>query len=188
MKLSCNIEGHLWSICYQSDNYEVDILRELFNKWTNPEYIDSYVEKHKELLNTKFFNGYTHEDIKKAIYEEACKFEHFIIELCTNTINGKKPDLDQHFHDLEKNSTDYPQIRQKIYGKRPNSIPPSLLRIYAVKIESNVYVITGGAIKLVHEMHESEDTAKELERLNNAQRELNIKGITDIDGLYILEA
>lgn len=187
MLLSCNIENHLWSVCYHADDRPADILQELFDKWTDPSYIDLYVEEHKGLLQSEFFSEYTIEDIKRAIYDEACNFERFLVKLCENTMTGRKPDLDQTFRNLEDKSTDYPLIRQKMYGKRAKSNPPSFLRLYAVRIEPNVYVLTGGAIKLVREMHESEETLRELNRLKDAWRELERYGIKDIDGLYYLE-
>ncbi len=110
------------------------------------------------------------------------------MQLCAYTEEGKKPYLDQFFKYLEDKSSDYPLIKQKMYGRGARSCPPSFLRLYAVRIQSNVYVLTGGVIKLVHEMHESEETLKELDRIKNVRRELEKLGIKDIDGLYFLEA
>ena len=42
---------------------------------------------------------------------------------------------------------------------------PSWLRIYAIRIEPNVYIVTGGAIKLTATMQEREHTQKELDKL-----------------------
>jgi hypothetical protein len=43
------------------------------------------------------------------------------------------------------------------------------LRLYAVKIEPNYYVITGGSIKLTHTMKEREHTQNELSKLEKCR-------------------
>ena len=58
----------------------------------------------------------------------------------------------------------------------------SWLRIYALKIDENVYVITGGAIKLTKTMLEREHTKHELEKLERCHDYLREEGISDIEG------
>lgn len=62
----------------------------------------------------------------------------------------------------------------------------SVLRLYSIRIERNIYVITGGAIKL-HLQHLMEDrthTQKELSRLNAAKDFLKNNGIFDEDSFF----
>ena len=58
---------------------------------------------------------------------------------------------------------------------------PSWLRIYALRIEPNVYVVTGGAIKLTAAMQEREHTQKELYKLNACRDFLKLNGVFDQD-------
>jgi hypothetical protein len=69
--------------------------------------------------------------------------------------------------------------RSKAKGYKPKS----WLRIYAIKLQSNVYVVTGGAIKLTRSMQESEHTKIELRKFDRCRVFLREQGITDIDGL-----
>lgn len=55
----------------------------------------------------------------------------------------------------------------------------SWLRIYAIRLEPNVYVVTGGAIKLTRTMQEREHTAIELEKLNLCREFLRNNGVFD---------
>ena len=58
----------------------------------------------------------------------------------------------------------------------------SWLRIYAIKLETGRYVITGGAIKLTATMQEREHTLKELQHLNQVRDFLKTQGISDYEG------
>jgi hypothetical protein len=55
------------------------------------------------------------------------------------------------------------------------------LRIYAIRIDSNCYVITGGAIKLTRLMEDRAHTLHELQKLENARNYLKMHGVFDSD-------
>lgn len=57
----------------------------------------------------------------------------------------------------------------------------SWLRIYAIKLDPGIYIITGGAIKLTRTMQEREHTLVELARMENVRRYLLENDITDMD-------
>lgn len=62
----------------------------------------------------------------------------------------------------------------------------SWLRIYAIRLEANVYVVTGGAIKLTHLMQDKEHTAMELDKLNRCKAFLKANGVFDKDSFVDL--
>ena len=62
----------------------------------------------------------------------------------------------------------------------------SWLRIYAIRREPNVYVVTGGAIKLSRTMQEREHTALELDKLNRCKAFLKANGVFDQDSFVEL--
>ena len=62
----------------------------------------------------------------------------------------------------------------------------SWLRIYAIRLEPNVYVVTGGAIKLSRTMQEREHTALELDKLNRCKAFLKANGVFDQDSFVEL--
>ena len=58
----------------------------------------------------------------------------------------------------------------------------SWLRIYAIKLEQGVYIITGGAIKLTLRMDERDHTRRELEKMEKVRQYLLEENIVDEDG------
>ena len=53
--------------------------------------------------------------------------------------------------------------------------------VYAIRIEPNVYIVTGGAIKLTATMQDREHTQMELDKLNACRNYLQQNGIFDKD-------
>ncbi len=60
----------------------------------------------------------------------------------------------------------------------------SYLRIYALKIDTNCYVITGGAIKFILLMEERLHTKQELIKIEKCRNYLKENGVLDIDSFY----
>ena len=58
----------------------------------------------------------------------------------------------------------------------------SWLRLYAIRLESGRYIITGGAIKLTATMQEREHTLEELNNLNRVRDYLISLGVFDYNG------
>lgn len=56
-----------------------------------------------------------------------------------------------------------------------------LLRIYAIKLDPGIYVITGGAIKLTRTMQEREHTLVELAKMERVRRYMLENNIVDMD-------
>jgi hypothetical protein len=58
------------------------------------------------------------------------------------------------------------------------------LRLYAIRIDKNCYVITGGAIKLTATMQEHPLTLNELEKLKQCKNYLQSQSVFDNDSFY----
>lgn len=59
-------------------------------------------------------------------------------------------------------------------------------RVYAIRLEKNVFVITGGAIKLTRTMLERPHTQEQLDRLNACRKFLVDNGVFDSDSFISL--
>ena len=70
----------------------------------------------------------------------------------------------------------YLPIRQK--GRK------NYLRIYALRIDKNCFVITGGAIKFTHLMQDRKHTQLELNKIEMCRNYLKENGIIDADSFY----
>jgi len=55
------------------------------------------------------------------------------------------------------------------------------LRLYALRIDKNVYLITGGAIKLTKTMEERPHTSEELAKLERCRQFLQNNNVFDTD-------
>ena len=58
------------------------------------------------------------------------------------------------------------------------------LRLYAIRIEKNCFVITGGAIKFHHLNKDRPHTQKEMEKINGCRDYLKANGVFDGDSFY----
>ena len=90
-------------------------------------------------------------------------------------------DLDKIFRPLENNRTSEMLLGKEKARLRNTPRHASWLRIYAIKLEPGVYVITGGAIKLTRTMQEREHTLVELARMEKVRRFLLDNDIADKD-------
>ena len=59
---------------------------------------------------------------------------------------------------------------------------PSWLRIYALKLSTGIYIVTGGAIKLTATMQERKHTLEELQKMEKVRQFLLNENIVDEDG------
>ena len=57
----------------------------------------------------------------------------------------------------------------------------SWLRVYAIRLEKNVFIVTCGAIKLTRTMQDRSHTQEELNKLNQCRQYLVSNGVFDSD-------
>lgn len=154
---------------------EQDELARNLELFLDPQYLYVYFEKYFDK-----FSYFGIKSIKEAVeftLIEANLLQDKLIEL----VDSNK-ELDSFF----KNLDNY-EYRITSLSKQKSS--HRWLRLYAIKIESNQYVITGGAIKLTPQMKDSEETQKELFKLEECRNFLKENGIDDLSTLnsFILE-
>jgi len=152
-------ENSLYSVQYEDE--ELDSLAQLFDNWSNTEYLHDYFEKHKDKLESDFYNNMS---IKSAVLKtisESERFEDLLNESIENGIvlDGLK------FKNLSKGETSSNLISSKAYGPSGKS----WLRVYAICLSSKTFFITGGGIKLTKEMSEMEELEKELKKINQVR-------------------
>ncbi len=160
-----------------------DEFNRLFRNWQDPEYLDGFFNKHKEDLQKEFYNNISIDKAIQRTIDEAYEFEQEILSIAENGEKSISENLQTLFKPLNNYENEIYPIpdyqKNKVYG--PND--KSWLRIYAIRIEENVFIITGGAIKLTKTMNEREHLKKELEKLENIKSFLISEGIIDNDGI-----
>jgi len=189
------IENILYSIKY--DDSEIDEFennefeeeyerknefRRLFNNWSDPEYLEAFFEKHNSDLCKEFYNYISIENAINITIEESYNLENKILEVAKNGDKKGYENLTTLFKPLDDRENKLANIphyqKSKVYGESRKS----WIRIYAIRLETNVFIITGGAIKLTDKM-DKEHLQKELVKLERVKCFLIEKGIIDNDSL-----
>ena len=162
------IAHNLYSVVFE--NADGHAFEEVFDKWNNIEYLFDFFEEHRTDLQREFWTSLFGKtlSIEEAIArtrQQTDAFEKKIIDLANSTTAPDETKLSTLFVPLLKqNSTRKPLLNSatKAYGL----VNKSWLRVYAVRI-ADVFIVTGGAIKLTQTMEERPHTQDELDKLLN---------------------
>ena len=166
MKILDTFVSGLYSFKY--DKEESDELTRLLEQWSDIQFLEGFFEFHKNDL--RYF-GIDVETAKEQTIDEVNQLEDFLSGLSYN--DNELDSIFRPLNDLEYRAT----ILSKQKSKR------KWLRLYAIKIETNHYVITGGAIKLTHTMQERWHTRGELSKLEKCRQYLQSQGIFDLEAV-----
>ena len=150
--------NHLWAV--RDEAKEADELTILFRKWSNANYLLDFFLAHIDDLQGFFHVEKIRDAIKDFPYTEQ---------------------LDELFHPLSLTDNRIHELTREKARHWDRERHASWLRIYAIRIEPNVYIITGGAIKLTAKMQDREHTQIELDKLNACRNYLQQKGVFDKD-------
>ena len=164
-------DARLYSFKYPGE--EFNELERLLDEWNDIEMLRNFFEENSQDLN------YFQIEVDDAIIQtrkEATALRKKLINLSI-TVN---PDLDSMFSNLDDYETRTIELAKQKSKRR-------WLRIYALRIDTNTYIITGGAIKLTHKMEARLHTAKELDKLESCRNYLIDQGVFDIDSFNELD-
>jgi predicted DNA-binding WGR domain protein len=164
MKIVSIFEGRLFAFHYENEaKNEYDRLMDL---WTNVSYLKSFAENNNVADLPKFI---------RLILQAAEEIQDFL-----ESLNQENEPFGQYFEPLE--ISEY--AKQLAFQK--GKIKKNQLRYYALKLDDNCFVITGGAIKMSQTMQEHPDTQKELTKLEQARKFLRSNGVFDDDSFFEL--
>ena len=166
-------DNRLWAVKYDGDRS--NCFDTLFSSWYDMHWLRSFFKENIDDLSSYFHITDVYEAVMETI-DEARRLECLMLDISPNA------DLDLLFKHLENNRfSEMSLSREKAYGDGGYR-HPSWLRIYAIKIETGVYLVTGGAIKLTHEMRERSHTLAELAKMERVRNYLLDNGVFDLDG------
>jgi hypothetical protein len=167
----------------KNDDEEQDEFSKIFDQWTDIEYLDKFFTTHKNDLNRPFWEGITIEQAIIETRDEAIKYRRFLKKISQKPQKERISTFISFFQPLDKKQIKFSFLdKKKAYGKRNKT----WLRIYALKVGDDMYIITGGAIKLTDNMGEREHTLKELKKLEACKQFLLDEGIVDEEGMIEL--
>ena len=165
MKIVDIFAEKLFSFVYKN-NDDVNEFDRMMDLWTDVSYLRNYAIANKVTDINKFVNDRL---------RDAEKIQDLLDELVEND----NP-LEHYFRPLHDNETGF-KILSLQKGKASSR---DGLRIYAIKVDDDCFVITGGAIKMSQKMQDHHDTAEELAKIKRAQGYLKGHGVFDRDSFY----
>lgn len=168
---------HLWAV--KLPEKEDDELTDLFNQWNNAEYLFDFFMNNLDDLKA-FFHI---ERISQAVqdtFEDADELEELIMEF------PYTENLDSLFKPLDITDTYKTELTRQKARNWDRDKHASWLRVYAIRLEVNTYIITGGAIKLTHLMQDRTHTLEELNKLNRCKNFLKANHVFDKDSFIDL--
>lgn len=176
------VPDRLYSIKYEEED-TAEYYR-LFNiEWTDVGSLLEFFQSHTEFTKNGFW-GFLSNDPEKAVANvlmDAHLLEPHLIELAKNSNNGEHPDLDDYFKPLNgKYAYDIEHVPMKGYGV----LESTFLRLYAIRIEVNCYLIVYGGIKLNSSIQNSPDLQdKVFKKIDRVRHFLVDMGIIDKDDI-----
>lgn len=144
------------------DDYEIDEMTRIFRQWNDPERLHQFFEEHLDDLQSGFFGSVSIEEAVEKTREQAKELNQRILQVAHEGQQTGNENLSQLFKPLsmsEERKRDFQ--KGKAYGINHNS----WLRVYAIRINVNVFVICGGSIKLTPTMNDRQHLLQELDKL-----------------------
>lgn len=168
----------------QFDNSDTDEFTKAFNQWQDVEYLEQFFEEHKADLQSGFYGNISVEDAVFETMAESRAFEENIRNEAKRGERDNEPNLNNIvFKTLNKYETSSKHEKNKAYGP----VKYSWLRIYAIRISADIFVVSGSAIKLTKEMKGREHTENELDKLKRTVQYLKSIGFEDADDYDFIE-
>ena len=151
---------------FKFSDEQSDELERVFDEWADPMYLFQFFEENSKDIDI------TIEQAIEKIQKEAKFLRDKLIKLASDEPNT--------LNDLFKNLNNYEYTAKLLQEQKARN---RWLRLYAIKIDDNNYVITGGAIKLdnQHLMQDRNHTQKELDKINKCRDYLKDEGVIDDD-------
>jgi len=170
MEIITIFEGNLYAVKYADE--QPDELECIFVEWSDVQILFDFFDEHEQDL------AYFNLTKEIAVKETICEAKQFRKELlkCKDS-----PEMAIGlFEKLSYNNAYELLLKQKSKRK--------WLRIYAIRIEENCFLITGGAIKLTQTMNERKHTNDELVKLERVRNYLTDNNVFDFDSFNDMQS
>ncbi len=166
MKIVCIFTGQLYAFHYSGE--KDNELTRLLSLWRDTQFL-------KDFINQNHTDIPKHENIEKLplkLIDLADEIDDTLLDIYENNLN-----LENFFKPLDNN--EYQIVTLSKQKGRKN-----YLRLYALKIDTNCFVITGGAIKFHHLMKDRKHTFDELTKIEKCREFLKSNDVFDAESFY----
>lgn len=157
-----------------------------FSLWQDLDYLVNFFDENKQLINTDFWKNALpstdSEDLAMAVIDESFDLQDYIQNIAQNTSDGVSPNFDEFFKEL--GGKKYSHLREYVPQKSYGTASPTMLRLYAIRLDSNCYIVVHGGIKLTKEIQGTPLLNKELfPKIDNVLQFFRANGIIDTEDL-----
>lgn len=167
MKIVCIFADQLFA--FHHKNEADNELHKLLTLWSDTAFLYQFLTQHKADA-PKNVNILT---LINQLIDDANDIDDTLNEISTNSDRN----LDEFFKPLHNQ-----EYRIVVLSKQKGR--KSYLRLYAIRIDKNCFVITGGAIKFHHLNKDRPHTRKEMEKMEKCRNYLKDNGVFDADSFY----
>lgn len=186
------VEESLYSVLFDTELNAVDDdnniipkeklheFRRLFDFWNDQMLLREFFEEHQEDLKEVYWDGITIDEAIDKTRAEAKELERTLLEYAEEGKTIRLKNLSMLFTPLSegKIEKDFEKDKVKVDGKK------TWIRLYAIRIEANLFVVSGGAIKLRKTLNDRNYLLKELDKLEITRKHLMDE---DSDALELFE-
>ncbi len=180
-----NAKEGLFAICF--DDEEEDELEKCLENWFDTAYLYNFFNDNINSLNSGYYEKpISIQDAIKFTRQEAEILFQTLEDLAIEGANNNFKNLSVAFYPLRNGEYSTINLQQV---KTKTNVEKRWLRIYAIKISPNTFIVTGGAIKLVGTMQESPQLLHEKRKLDDIKEFLKEEGVFDQEDfeVYILK-
>ncbi len=167
MKIVRIFADQLFSFHYDSETNNE--LHRLLTLWNDIEYLYQFVVQNKKDAPKNI----SIEALVSQLIDNANDIDDTLYEIS----NTPEKCLEEFFKPLD--NQEYKIVELSKQKARKN-----YLRLYAIRIDKNCFVITGGAIKFHHLNKDRKHTQKEMQKINKCRDYLKGNGVFDSDSFY----
>jgi hypothetical protein len=167
------VERSLYSVLFEAESNALDDndtiipvgqlheFKRLFDLWYDPIRLREFFEEHEKDLNEDYWDGITIDEAIEKTRAEAKVLEAILLEYAKAGKTERLKNLSMIFKPLSdgKIEKEYEKDKAKVNGKK------TWLRLYAIRIDANFFVVCGGAIKLRKTLNDRKYLLKELEKI-----------------------
>lgn len=167
-------------LAIQFEDEVVDEFTKAFRQWNDIAYLRSFFKTHENDLINGF---YTWPDSQTAVFHTLTLAQE-LEDLVFNKANGRAHEISDMLQDIFKPLNN---VELNVRELQKSKTSKQWLRLYAIRISRQCYIITGSAIKLVKLMNEWEHLKKELHKLERVKQYLIEIGLLDEWDVEFLE-
>jgi len=167
MKIVCIFENQLFAFHFNGE--KMNELRRLLALWNDTAYLYKFVIENK-LDVPKDVPVHT---LVAQLIDDANEIDDMLDEIS----NNPERSLGEFFKPLNNQEYQIVELSKQKGRKR-------YLRLFAIKIDINCFVITGGAIKFHHLNKDRLHTQKEMQKINRCRDYLKDNNVSDADSFY----